>query len=1079
MRVELEGRVAEMEARAKEEEEKEEKKGGRLQKLMGIEEIDLGKDRTKKGKEYFIRHQFMDELEGGEMAQGGVLDKGEVHQGREELVRMLGRKQGGGVVSGEIGQSEISQNGGVASSGLTSRRTRLRLDEETFDPTEKLTVEEEVKGKTRVTEEGSEEVDPLDAYMSAISGEGVEQEIFNMEAVRNQSRAIEDRKEGELTAIIEEEDEEEELEVVEVMTQEQLRKLFGADLYEVETNPGEKDQDGFFVPGKKQKKDTGDFGIETEIANGEEAENGQKEEIGESESEEEVEYDEEDSQFIQALKNSNLLFSATKEVLMGEDGGEASIQEETQVPVVKPDESTQLAEPELCGDQEVIDEETLQKTLSRGGGMLSSAQKINNLRSSYLERKEKMEKRKNLKRVDHSSIIYDSVRKDVYREAQEIKHMSEAEVIQKRLQLGNIKIRGVNPVRPIFSWYHCGLPRRLLALLVDKLGFKSPFPVQCQCIPVILSGRDCIGVAETGSGKTLAYVLPMLRHVRVQPRLKDGDGPIGLVLVPTRELASQVFSTARLFAKVIGLKAAAIFGGSSMSSQFSELKKGADIVVSTPGRLIDILTTSKGKITNLRRVTFVVLDEADRMFDLGFEPQINRILGNIRPSKQTVLFSATFPRNIESLAKRILRQPLEVVVGNRGQASKNVEQSIEILPPKRKLFRLLELLGIWLDRGSVIIFIDRQEEGDKLFQDLVHYKYVPLLLHGGQDQEDRSNTLIEFKAQSKRALITTSLGARGLDIKSLILVVNYNCPTFKEDYIHRIGRTGRAGRKGYAVTFVTEDDDKLTGDLIQALQISNSEVPQELIEMHAGFRERVARGEVKDFRNSNQSGRGFKFDQDEAAKFRAIKKILSKQYGLEDGQELEQDEDVKYLKELEGKKVEKQQIKLIRDPKVRDAIKRAAVKAAGQAIMSGKQNDDILLAAQNAIRDFLLRYDPERPLHVGRGGETTDLQIRSGKLKHDEMAAKISVEFEIDNYPEITRKRITGRDYLAQISELTLCQISVRGIQSKNNQNVYGQKKLHIHIEGDSKVAVMNALHEINKTAEESANRAMGYNITN
>ena len=727
-------------------------------------------------------------------------------------------------------------------------------------------------------------------------------------------------------------------------------------------------------------------------------------------------------------------------------------------------------------DNEVADHMNIEEKLKKTTGMESSSQKIDKIRNSYIEKKKKLEKKKLLRRIDHSSVIYEPIRKDLYRECTEISSMTEEEVIRKRKELGEIKIRGTNQIKPIFSWYHCGLPNKILRLLVDKLHYKDPFPIQCQCMPIIMKGRDCIGVAETGSGKTLAYVLPMIKHIKDQKPLQEGDGPIGLIMVPTRELASQVFSTVRIFCKVVGLKAAAIFGGASLSSQFADLKKGAEVVVSTPGRLIDILTTSNGKITNLKRVTYIVLDEADRMFDLGFEPQINKIIGNVRPSRQTVLFSATFPRNVEALAKRILIKPLEVVVGTRGQASKNIHQSIEILEPDKKIFRLLELLGIWTDRGSVIIFVDQQKEADALYQDLLKYKYVPLLLHGGQDQDDRSNTISEFKKNSKRVLITTSLGARGLDIKWVILVVNFKCPPYKEDYIHRIGRTGRAGRKGYAVTMITPEEDKFAGDLILALQISNSEVPDALMEMHQKFREKVMRGEAQDFKNKNMRGSGFKFDHDELAKFRAIKKIISKQYGLAGKADIADDEDVKYLRGLEGnKKVEKNQIKLIRDPKIRNAIKKAAVKSAGEAIMAGKSNEDVMIAAQNAIRDFLFNYDPDNPNTFSNNNNERELKIQSGILKHDDVIAKVSVEFEIDSYPEITRKKITNRDYLSQIGELTCCQISIRGILSKGSGNVFGQKKLHIFIEGDTRVSVMNALYEINKTSEESAMNALSY----
>ena len=192
--------------------------------------------------------------------------------------------------------------------------------------------------------------------------------------------------------------------------------------------------------------------------------------------------------------------------------------------------------------------------------------------------------------------------------------------------------------------------------MIRKSGFDTPMPIQAQALPVIMSGRDCIGIAETGSGKTLAFVLPMLRHIKDQPPLQQGDGPIALVVAPTRELVQQISKDTKKFCKVHNMLVVAVYGGSGVANQITELKRGAEIVVCTPGRMIDILVTSGGKITNMRRVTYLVFDEADRMFDMGFEPQISRIHRNIRPSRQTVMFSATFPRSVILLASAMLLQ---------------------------------------------------------------------------------------------------------------------------------------------------------------------------------------------------------------------------------------------------------------------------------------------------------------------------------------------------------------------------------------------------------------------------------------
>ena len=235
----------------------------------------------------------------------------------------------------------------------------------------------------------------------------------------------------------------------------------------------------------------------------------------------------------------------------------------------------------------------------------------------------------------------------------ELAKLTEQEVAEHRKQLNGIKVRGKDPQRPIKNWNQCGLSTRVLEV-IRKSGFDTPMPIQAQALPIIMSGRDCIGIAETGSGKTLAFVLPMLRHIKDQPPLVQGDGPIALVVAPTRELVQQISKDTKKFSKVHNMLVVAVYGGSGVANQITELKRGAEIVVCTPGRMIDILVTSGGKITNLHRVTYLVFDEADRMFDMGFEPQISRIHRNIRPSRQTVMFSATFPRSVSGASVILL-----------------------------------------------------------------------------------------------------------------------------------------------------------------------------------------------------------------------------------------------------------------------------------------------------------------------------------------------------------------------------------------------------------------------------------------
>jgi ATP-dependent RNA helicase DDX46/PRP5 len=225
-----------------------------------------------------------------------------------------------------------------------------------------------------------------------------------------------------------------------------------------------------------------------------------------------------------------------------------------------------------------------------------------------------------------------------------------------------------------------------------------------------------------------------------------------------------------------------------MGGQISDLKHGAEIVVCTPGRMIDVLCLSNGKITNLRRVTYVVIDEADRMFDLGFEPQIARILGNIRPDRQTIMFSATFPPQIQKLAVKILNNPIEIAVGKRNKLNPNITAHVEVVEESKKLLRLLELLGEYTQYDiGIIIFVDKQEDADELYKELHKLGYQGLLIHGGQDQEDRDFAMQDFKNRVRDILICTSVCARGVDVKHCGLVINFNCPNHSEDYVHRAG----------------------------------------------------------------------------------------------------------------------------------------------------------------------------------------------------------------------------------------------------------------------------------------------------
>ncbi|KAJ1907975.1 pre-mRNA processing RNA-helicase [Coemansia sp. IMI 209127] len=500
-------------------------------------------------------------------------------------------------------------------------------------------------------------------------------------------------------------------------------------------------------------------------------------------------------------------------------------------------------------------------------------------------------KKKEIAAVDHSKMNYESFKRNFYIEPAELRSMDPEEVERMRADLGGIKIRGVDAPKPATSWSYFGLPSAC-ADVIKHQGFERPTPVQAQTVPAILSGRDVIGVAKTGSGKTLAFILPMLRHIKAQRPLAQGDGPIGLVMTPTRELAVQIHRECKPFLRPLGLRAVCAYGGSAIKDQIGELKRGCEIVVCTPGRLIDLLCANSGRVTNLHRVTYLVLDEADRMFDMGFEPQVSKIVQIVRPSRQTVMFSATFPRQMEALARKTLRRPLEIVVGGRALIPPEVTMHATVLEAKDKFLRLLGILGESFNSNGetlVLIFVDRQEAADTLLRDLMRRGYVCNSLHGGKDQTDRDQAIIDFKNRVYSVLIATSVAARGLDVRGLNVVINYDCPNHMEDLVHRVGRTGRAGNKGDAYTFITPDQDRYANEVVKAMKLSELTPPDDVQELADLFLEKVRQG--KERHSSSKSGFGGKglekLDKDRSM----VKKIQKMTYGSADGDTLGDDDE--------------------------------------------------------------------------------------------------------------------------------------------------------------------------------------------
>ncbi|KAI7986194.1 hypothetical protein ACSBR2_042991 [Camellia fascicularis] len=433
--------------------------------------------------------------------------------------------------------------------------------------------------------------------------------------------------------------------------------------------------------------------------------------------------------------------------------------------------------------------------------------------------------------------------KNFYTESPAVAAMSESEAEEYRKRR-EITVEGRDVPKPVKAFRDVGFPEYVIQEIV-KAGFTEPTPIQAQGWPMALKGRDLVGIAETGSGKTLAYLLPAIVHVNAQPILAPGDGPIVLVLAPTRELAVQIQQEATKFGASSRIKNTCIYGGVPKGPQVRDLQKGVEIVIATPGRLIDMMESHH---TNLRRVTYLVLDEADRMLDMGFDPQIRKIVSQIRPDRQTLYWSATWPKEVEQLARKFLYNPYKVIIGSQDlKANHAIRQHVEIVSENQKYNKLVKLLEDIMDGSRILIFMDTKKGCDQITRQLRMDGWPALSIHGDKSQAERDWVLSEFKAGKSPIMTATDVAARGLDVKDVKYVINYDFPGSLEDYVHRIGRTGRAGAKGTAYTFFTAANARFAKDLIVILEEAGQKVSPELAAMgrgappppgHGGFRDR-------------------------------------------------------------------------------------------------------------------------------------------------------------------------------------------------------------------------------------------------
>ncbi|XP_042042765.1 DEAD-box ATP-dependent RNA helicase 20-like [Salvia splendens] len=454
-----------------------------------------------------------------------------------------------------------------------------------------------------------------------------------------------------------------------------------------------------------------------------------------------------------------------------------------------------------------------------------------------------------LPKPDFSGLI--PFKKDFYVESPSVRAMTEQEVMMYRARR-EITVEGHDVPKPIRMFEEASFPGYCLEVIA-RLGFVEPTPIQSQGWPMALRGRDLIGIAETGSGKTLSYLLPAFVHVSAQPRLAQGDGPIVLVLAPTRELAIQIQEEALKFGSVANIRSTCIYGGAPKGPQIRDLKRGVEIVIATPGRLIDML---EAQHTNLRRVTYLVLDEADRMLDMGFEPQIRKIVSQIRPDRQTLYWSATWPREVETLARQFLRNAYKVIIGSQElKANQSIHQIVEVMTDTEKYNRLIRLLKEVMDGSKILIFVETKKGCDQVTRQLRMDGWPALSIHGDKNQDERDWVLAEFKSSRTPIMIATDVAARGLDVKDIKVVVNYDFPSNLEDYVHRIGRTGRAGATGTAFSFFTHANVKHARELIKILQQAGQAVLPQLAALSRTAGSDMG-GSGRNFRSRGRGGGG-------------------------------------------------------------------------------------------------------------------------------------------------------------------------------------------------------------------------------
>lgn len=351
---------------------------------------------------------------------------------------------------------------------------------------------------------------------------------------------------------------------------------------------------------------------------------------------------------------------------------------------------------------------------------------------------------------------------------------------------------------------------------LQKEGYTTPTPIQEEAIPIILKGHDLLGCAQTGTGKTAAFAIPILQLLQQQIDKHEPRGLKALILTPTRELAIQIGESFTAYGKFTNVKHAVIFGGVSQKSQTDALRAGVDVLIATPGRLLDLMNQ---KFVILNQLSFFVLDEADRMLDMGFINDVKRVIAKIPPRRQTLFFSATMPPEISKLAETILTKPVKIAVTPVSSTVEIIDQSVYFVDKSDKKSLLIHLLK---DKSitSALVFTRTKHGADKITKDLVKVGITSEAIHGNKSQNARQRALNNFKAKTTRVLVATDIAARGIDVDGLSHVVNFELPNIPETYVHRIGRTGRAGLTGTAISFCDEEEKEYLRDIHKLISLS-------------------------------------------------------------------------------------------------------------------------------------------------------------------------------------------------------------------------------------------------------------------